>query len=98
MVHTYLMFSLTIWKSIETLFQYADDTTIVIPVWANSPCRTDLMDQFFMRSRENSVLCNRCKCRELIFRIIGYNENMALVHNIPQSTELPILGVTFQEN
>ena len=44
------------------------------------------------------MLCNQSKCKELIFRKRGYNENMTPVHNIPQCTELPILGVTFQEN
>ena len=60
------------------LFKYADDTTIVIPVWANSPCRTDLVDQFFMWSRDNGMLCNYSKCKELVFCKRGYNENVTV--------------------
>ena len=28
------------------LFKYADDSTLIIPVWSNGHCRTDLVDQF----------------------------------------------------
>ena len=40
-----------VWKSYlnnqPAQFKYADNTTIVIPVWANSPSRTDLVEQYF---------------------------------------------------
>ena len=38
------------------------------------------------------MICNPSKCKEIIFRKKEY------INNIPQCTELPILGVTFQEN
>ena len=51
-----------------------------------------------MWSRDNGMLCNQSKCKERISCKRSYNENMTPVHNIPPCTELPILGVTFQEN
>ena len=42
------------------------------------------------------MICNPSKC--IIFRKKGFIQDIAQVNNIPQCTELPILGVTFQEN
>ena len=44
------------------------------------------------------MICNPLKCKETIFRKKGFIQDIAQVNNIPQCTELPILGVTFQEN
>ena len=44
------------------------------------------------------MMCNPSKCKELIFRKKGFSQDLALVSNIPQITELPFLGVMFQEN
>ena len=45
------------------------------------------------------MICNPSKCKEIIFRKKGFIQDSAQVlNNIPQCTELPILGVTFQEN
>ena len=43
------------------------------------------------------MICNPSKCKELIFRKKGFCQDIALVNNIPQSTELPILGASFQD-
>ena len=80
------------------LFKYADDSTLIVPVWSNGHCRTDLVGQFLIWSKENSMICNPSKCKEIIFRKKGFIQDIAQVNNIPQCTELPILGVTFQEN
>ena len=80
------------------LFKYADDTTIVIPVWSKSPSRTDLVEQYFTWSSENNMICNTSKCKELVLRKKGFNENIPSIYNIPQCKKLKILGVTFQEN
>ena len=48
--------------------------------------------------RYHRSLSNPPKCKEIIFRKKGFIQDIAQVNNIPQSTELPILGVTFQEN
>ena len=41
---------------------------------------------------------NPTKCKEIIFRKEGFSQDIAPVSNIPQCAELPILGVTFQQN
>ena len=56
------------------------------------------MDQFLNWSDENRMICNPSKCKEIIFRNKGFIQDIFQVNNIPQCTELPILGVTFQEN
>ena len=80
------------------LFKYADDSTLIVPVWSNGHCRTDLVDQLLTWSKENSMICNPSKCKEIIFRKKGFIQDVVQVNNIPQCTELPILSVTFQEN
>ena len=80
------------------LFKYADDSTVVVPVWSDGHCRTDLADQFLIWSEEKSMICNPSKSKEIIFRKEGFIQDIAQVNNIPQCTKLPILGVTFQEN
>ena len=80
------------------LFKYADDSTLIVPVWSNGHCRTDLVDQLLTWSKENSMICNPSKCKEIIFRKKGFIQDIAQVNNIPQYTLLPILGVAFQEN
>ena len=80
------------------LFKYAYDSTLIVPVWSNGHCRTDLVDQFLIWSKENSIICNPSQCKEIIFCRKGFIQDIAQVNNIPQCTELPILGVTFQEN
>ena len=41
---------------------------------------------------------NPTKCKEIIFRKKGFSQDIAPVSNVPQCAELPILGVTFQQN
>ena len=80
------------------LFKYADDSTLIIPVWSNGHRRTDLVDQFLNWSEKNRIICNPSKCKEIIFRKKGFIQDIFQVNNIPQCPELPILGVSFQEN
>ena len=50
------------------LFKYADDSSLIVQVWSNGHFRTDLVDQFLIWSKENSMICNPSKCKEIIFR------------------------------
>ena len=70
----------------------------IVPVWSNGLCRMDLVNQFIIWSKENSMICNPSKCKEIIFRKKGFVQDIAQVSNIPQCTKPPILGVTLQEN
>ena len=49
-------------------------------------------------SENNCMSSNSSKCKELTIRKKGYNDHLVSVNNIPQCKELPILGVTFQDN
>ena len=80
------------------LSKYADDSTLIAPIWSTGHCRTDLVVQFLTWSKENSMMCNPSKCKKLIFCKKGFSQDIALVNNIPQCTKMPILGVLFQEN
>ena len=82
------------------LFKYADDSTIIVPLWENGQCRTELVDQFLnsLWSSRNRMTCIPTKCKEIIFRKKGFSQDIVPVSNIPQCAELSILGVTFQQN
>ena len=66
---------------------------LIVPVWSNGLCRMDLVNQFIIWSKENSMICNPSKCKEIIFRKKGFIQDIAQVNNIPQCTKPPILGV-----
>ena len=83
------------------LFKYADDSTIVTPVWKNSDTSADLVNQFLSWSINNQMLCNPSKCKELIVRkkeSSGTRHQYAPINNIPQCDSLVLLGLTFQPN
>ena len=83
----------------NALFKYADDSNIIVPVWSDGPdTLTDTVGQFLSWSDDNFMTCNPGKCKELIIRMKGYNDQLDNVYNIPQCKELPILGTTFQDN
>ena len=83
------------------LFKYADDSTIVAPVWKDSDTSADLVNQFLSWSINNQMLCNPSKCKELMFRkkeSSGTRHQYAPINNIPQCDSLVLLGLTFQPN
>ncbi|CAB4020252.1 Hypothetical predicted protein [Paramuricea clavata] len=83
----------------NALFKYADDSNIIVPVWSDGPdTSTDTVGQFLRWSDDNFMTCNSGKCKELIIRKKGYNDQLDNVYNIPQCKELPILGTIFQDN
>ena len=67
------------------LFKYADDSTLIVPIWSNG----HVLSHRFGGSVFNS---------EIIFHKRGFIQDIAQVNNILQCTELPILDVMFQEN
>ena len=85
-------------ESNSLLFKYADDSTLIIPVWKEGDSNTAIhvVNNFIEWSINKK--CNFSKCKEMVFRKKGYNNVLETVQNIPQHPELCILGVTFQEN
>ena len=45
---------------------------------------TDLVHQFLIWSKDNSMICNPSKCKELIFRKKGFIQDIAQVNNVPK--------------
>ena len=48
--------------------KYADDRTIVVPVFKNNDSAVGLVNTFLEWSCSNSMKCNPSKCKELVFR------------------------------
>lgn len=77
----------------QALFKYADDSTIVAPVWKNCDSSAELADDFLGWSKDNHMSCNPSKCKELIFVKKNTNVNYLPVKDIPQCNSLLLLGV-----
>ena len=56
------------YDGIPAFFKYADDSTIIAPVSSNSDLSDCLVELFLNRSRENNMICNPSKCKELVVR------------------------------
>ncbi|PFX12878.1 RNA-directed DNA polymerase from mobile element jockey [Stylophora pistillata] len=82
----------------SVLVKYADDTTIISPVIGDNDNSIALINQFSQWSRSNGMCSNPSKCKEIIFRKKGCTIEFPMVSGIPQTKELTILGVTFQED
>jgi hypothetical protein len=83
---------------IPALHKYADDSTIIAPVWRGIDCSHELVAQFFDWSNNNCMTCNPSKCKELAFVKRGTIQKFVEIVGIPQVNKLVILGVTFQSN
>ena len=83
--------------STPALFKYADDSTIVPPVWqGGSDTSRDLVEIFFFTwANCNFLSCNPNKCTELVIKKTGNSTFYPVVRNIPQHVTLYLLGLTF---
>ena len=77
-------------------FKYADDSTIIAPVWKEQGCSSNLVSQFLAWTERNSMSCNPVKCKELTFYTKGNNACYSPIAMIPRCNEVVILRVTFQ--
>ena len=78
-------------NDMPVLFKYADDSTIVAPIWKDSDTSADLVNQFLSSSINNQMLCNPSKRNEPIFRkkeSSGTRHQYASINNIPQCDSL----------
>ena len=77
----------------ETLsFKYADDCTIIAPVYHDIDHSTDLINQFVRWAGQNRMNSNPTKCKELIMYKRGYTaEAYSSILGIPQTSEVTIL-------
>ena len=72
-------------ESNSLLSKYADDSTLIIPVWKGGDSNTAIhvVNNFTEWSINNCMKCNFSKCKELVFRKKGYNNVLDSVQNIP---------------
>ena len=82
----------------RALFVFADDDTIVSPVINNCDLSYSLVEQFLSWSKENYMSCSLSKCKELIFRKKSNSAQYQSINNIPQCSNLVLLGVALQGN
>ena len=75
-------------ENCPALFKYADDTTIVAPVWKQIDTALSLVGSFMNWSANNKMSCNPGKCKELIFRKQNNTDNYPPIFSIPKSTTL----------
>ena len=55
----------------DALFKYADDSTIIAPVWKEVDQSDQLVSQFLDRPKTNGMSCNPSKCKELTIKKRG---------------------------
>ena len=81
------------------LFKYADDSTIVAPVWkGGSDTSSGLVEKFWTWANCNSMSCNPNKRKELVIKKKWNSTSYPVVRNIPQHATLKLLGLTFQND
>lgn len=49
------------------IFKYADDSTLISPVYKNTDPSSDIVNQFLTWTKNNNMSCNPSKCKELVF-------------------------------
>ena len=77
------------------LYKYADDSTIIAPVWKEVNYSDQLVSQFLDWTMMECLAINPSKCKELIIKKRG-NHDLYSPGMIPSCKEVEILGVTFQ--
>ena len=84
----------------ETLgFKYADDCTIIAPVYDDIDHSANLINQFVRWAGQNRMNSNSTKCKELImYKKRHTAEAYNSILGIPQTSTVTILGLTFQPN
>ena len=82
----------------DALFKYADDSTIIAPVWKEVDYSDQLVSQFLDWTNINGVSCNPCKSKELTIKKRGNRDLYSPIGKIhvPSCKEVEILGITFQ--
>ena len=78
----------------DALFKYADDSTIIAPVWKE----VDYSNQLLSRLDEytNWMFCNPSKCKGLTIKKRGNRDLCSPIGMIPSCKEVEILGVMAQ--
>ena len=60
------------------LFKCADDSNILSPITRKRDPSADIVGQFLTRCKDNKMVCNPCKCKEMLERIIKMYSTLQL--------------------
>ena len=63
----------------DTLFNYADDSTIIAPVWKEGDFSNRSVSQFLDWTKTNWIPCNPRKCKELKLSHVYCNLTMSVL-------------------
>ena len=86
-------------EGVDILFKYVNETNIVIPMWKDGVDQSpEVVGNFLRWSEKNCMSCNPGKSKELTMRKNGFLEELCKIHNLPQCSELKLLGVIFHYN
>ena len=77
----------------DALFKYADDSTIIAPVWKEVHYSDQLVSQFLDWTKTNGMSCNPSECKELTIKKRGNRDLCSPVGMIPSCREVEIVGV-----
>ena len=80
----------------DALFNHADDSTIIAPVWKEVDYSDQLVPQFLGWTNTTGMSCNPSKCKELTIKMRDNCDLFSPTGMIPSCKEVEILGVTFQ--
>ena len=73
-------------------------STILSPITSNRDPSADLVGQFVTWCKDNKMVCNPSKCKELVVRKKNHNVLYSPINNIPQCNSFVLLGVTLQSD
>ena len=81
------------------IFKYADDSTLLSPVYNSCDLSADIVNQFLNWTKNNAMSCNPDKCKELVICKKGIDGGLFnTIAGIPKCDQLTILGVTLEGN
>ena len=77
-------------------FKYADDSTIIAPIWKEVDYSDQLVSQFLDWTNTNGMSCSPSKYKELMIKKRGNRDLYSPIGMIPSCEEVEIWGVTFR--
>ena len=79
-------------------FKYADDSTIIAPIWKEVDYSDQLVSQFLDWTNTNGMSCSPRKCKELMIKKRGNRDLYSPIGMIPSCKELRLSIYTASES
>jgi len=80
------------------LFKHVDDSTIVSPITRSHGPSADLVGKFSTWCKDTKMVCNPCKCKELVVRKKSHNVLYSPINDSLQCNSFVLQGVTLQSD